>query len=175
MDSSERLTAKLAAELIEGSGQREAISGFRADVLELATRLELAIDEVLAAAVARDASSEVRLRLDVYWRMTSEVRVAMLKDLLDRQALLDSFPLLPPVLSRFFRFRHQLAHGIVHGVSSDRGSHRLRITVVKKGRPQVESLAIDEVAWLVVCARRAEVHLARVWAGVAPSTKRWYE
>lgn len=97
----------------------------------------------------------------------------MLSALLDRHDLTDEFPLMVPVLRRFFDLRNLLAHGLVLPVDPD--EMLLRVQTVRRGEVRWVKRPLAEVAWLVAAADRVQTDLVRVWAGVVPATEDWHE
>ena len=147
---------------------------FRAGVLEQGTRLELAVDEVLAASTARTAGLAEQLRADVMWRLPVPVRLSLLNDLLERKDLVDRFPFISPVLRKFFDLRHLLAHGFA--LPMDLEEKVLRVATIKKGRPQTVSFSLPHVAWLIREASQVQIELVTaVWAAVVPADEGWHE
>lgn len=145
----------------------------RARVLERATRIEMALDEVLADAYARDASAGLWLSSEVVSRLSVNDRLRHLDHLLKERDLDGRWPFLIEVLRRFYRLRNDLAHGFLSPVRLD--DLVLWVSTVKRGKRQVQSYSVEGLAWLLKAADQAQADLAGVWAAVVPTDGAWHE
>lgn len=146
----------------------------RARVLESAASLELHIDEVLASEVARSYDHAMQLAADVMCRLSVDVRIRLLKELLERHQMDERFPLLVPVLKRLFDFRNALAHGWAENVRLDQRPLVLHLRSVRRGATVVTTYPLSEVGWLVDQAWVCHEELIRVWAGIVPGDAAWH-
>ena len=92
----------------------------RAAILEQATILDYALNELVALPLAVDQAAANLLAFDILARIPNDVRVGMLETLMKDHDLEDSWPFVIPVVRKVFGLRNRLAHGFVERVANDR-------------------------------------------------------
>lgn len=85
----------------------------RGAIIEQATILDYAVNELLALPLAVDQAAANVLAFDIFARIANDVRVGMLETLMKDHDLVDLWPFVLPVLRRVFGLRNRLSHGFV--------------------------------------------------------------
>lgn len=175
MDEKARDKAEaLLNEILPEQPPTSTVHRVRALVLESAASLEYQLDEVLASEVARSYGHARQLTADVMCRLSVDVRIRLLRELLERHDMDDDLPFLVPVLRRLFDFRNALAHGWAEPVRLDRRPLVLRLQSARRGSLVVTEYPLSEVAWLSDQAAICHSELTRVSAGIVPDDAAWH-
>jgi hypothetical protein len=156
--TSETLNLDLYLARIVGADQAD---GFRhlaqATVLKQATILDYAVNEVLAVRLAMNAEAASLLAFDVFGRISTDVRVGMLRSLMEDHDMVDRWPFVLPVLRKLFEVRNRVAHGFMERSSDD----RIRVTTYNRDR---ETRVVYEPA---SCSLHLVASPMKAWAGEA--------
>lgn len=161
-------------ELLPEQPPTSTVHRVRALMLESAASLERHLDEVLASEVARSYRHALQLAADVMCRLSVDVRIRLLRELLERNSIDEDLPFLVPVLRRLFDFRNALAHGWTEPVRLDRRPLVLRLHSARRGALVVTEYPLLEVAWLVDHAAICHSELTQVWASIVPDDPAWH-
>ena len=145
---------------------------FRVDILELAARLEVAMDSVIAASFCRSASAAAELSVDVLSALSVERRIKAVSQMLERFGLKDQYPFVVPVLRKLFELRNTFAHNL-DDLDHDPASGSIALIGLRSGRPQ--RFEIDYLDWLLAQSRQVHLELSDLYWRVAPQDPRWHD
>lgn len=146
----------------------------RAEVLEHGVRLELLVGGALAAGYGQTSSLAQELQHELFHRISIEQRIAMLKRVLDRMSLIDTYPFVIPILTRLFELRNDFAHSLSDGYDPE--SRSIQLISVRKGKESKKSYGALYLHWLVKeqCPV-VERELAELYFSIAPGDAEWHK
>lgn len=142
----------------------------RAAILEQATILDYALNELIALPLAVDQAAANLLAFDIFARIPNDVRVGMLETLMKDHDLEDSWPFVIPVLRKVFGLRNRLAHGFVERVDND----RIQITSYNRGKESSVEYSPQELGWLVWQSQVVRTELQDMWVRLLPEDDDWF-
>lgn len=142
----------------------------RGAIIEQATILDYAVNELIALPLAVDQAAANVLAFDIFARIANDVRVGMLETLMKDHDLEDLWPFVLPVLRRVFGLRNRLAHGFVE--KADDG--RIQITSYNRGKESSVDYSPQELGWLVWQAQVVRKELSDMWVRLLPEDDDWF-
>lgn len=142
----------------------------RTALLEHATILDYAVNELIALPLAVDQAAANLLAFDVFARIANDVRVGMLETLMKDHDLEDSWPFVLPVLRKVFGLRNRFAHGFVERIDGD----RIQITSYNRGKESSLEYSPQELGWLVWQAQVVRKELQDMWVWLLPEDDEWF-
>lgn len=159
---------------MENSARRRTFHQYRANVLELAVRLEYALDAVVAASYASSATEADLLNMEILSSVPIHKRISTLDGVLRRRELADSYPFVIPILKKLFELRNSLAHSI-DDTSVDPGDGAIQLLSMRKGRLQEVTFEHDYLDWVRNQVLQVLRELSELYLKVAPADLQWHE
>ena len=159
---------------MKNSGPRRTFYRFRADMLELAVRLEIATDAVIAASFARSANAAELLSIEVLSGVPVQKRISTLEGVLERHELVETYPFVVPILRKLFGLRNALAHSI-DDTTVDPGDGAVQLLGIRKGLLQAVAFEHAYLDWLHSQAWQVLSELDDLYWKIAPVDPQWHE
>lgn len=162
------------SEMLWGTSENRTFNRLRAEVLELAVRLEHLMGGAISAGYGQNASTAQELQSEVFGRVPISQRISILGRILENKDLIGRFAFVVPVLSKTFDLRNDFAHSLSDGY--DPGSRSVKLVSMRKGKEERKSYDALYLYWLIrEQAPVVERELRELYFLIAPESQSWHE
>jgi hypothetical protein len=161
-------------EMLGGNNRNRTFNALRAEVLELAVKMEPLMDSAISAAYGQSASTAQEIQAEFLGRLPIKQRIAILRRILEARELDGSFAFVVPILTRTFDVRNDLAHSLSAGY--DKEKRAINLVSMRKGIEVPKSYDALYLHWLIrEQAPVVERELGELYFLIAPDSRDWHE